>query len=808
MAELGPADRLSPQTAATFEAGQGFQAAQLAIAGEKRRSSDSAATSSLNRADRSKQTGSGLDNRKLSNDESGKELGAQQLAARTSATAKKTSGWRRGKLDAVKSLESSDGAGSSRSKEAHQQQQKQMFSLKQLALQSRNLSPSGKKRSSLQSDQPQPAKASSSSNTFSRLLFEHSNQVGQSSSLSSSPSQSSAEDSLADTNKRSARKQSTGEQPANQNLERRDSGSALDESDLEAELSSFSDEEEDADELDSEDDDDDEATDNEVSPQAAGAATGQEQDELSKQRQKRRRRRRKRRSKRALPFRQPYCCQCDQVANKIDPDGLPVTDVDLVTYRELCQMEQQVHQMRTSRRRNHQQPALDGSHRASLVFGGTGEPGGLRRSSLQEESGAYYQLCTSNDEQTIRRKYAWYPPSLKQVSLVDEFFAKFAREKIPLVAGFVESSQEGRPAADGQEAGKPSGPRAGRESASLSAGSSGCSQRDEQVSFQLPRQDISLDYCSYFMSEASRAAYRQFIEKRNSGALDVGTVVLVKPFAGQQSPSSSVPASGRCSAETGRPQSRPASRSGARTPLAEQQAGSSQQQQQPQRKLSVALLAASQSQQEQLAGQQASGCSGAQRCRRCLVRFEPRQLAVAAPNFVMGSALYRSSHIPAPLDEGAIGRPDRRTSLERLRIDPAKPAQAGPSGTPTNVALFHPTCFTCSTCKEFLVDLVYCLRDNKLYCLRHYGESLRPRCSWCQEVSFISIAAHQVEPLVCLFSPIGRHAIKLTDCDRPGFRWLSLADPAAAYWLQLPSARRSKQTRSFYGCSHLIDGWI
>ena len=56
-------------------------------------------------------------------------------------------------------------------------------------------------------------------------------------------------------------------------------------------------------------------------------------------------------------------------------------------------------------------------------------------------------------------------------------------------------------------------------------------------------------------------------------------------------------------------------------------------------------------------------------------------------------------------------------------------------GRPTNVALFHPTCFTCSTCKEFLVDLVYCLRDNKLYCLRHYGESLRPRCNWCQEVS-------------------------------------------------------------------------
>lgn len=50
---------------------------------------------------------------------------------------------------------------------------------------------------------------------------------------------------------------------------------------------------------------------------------------------------------------------------------------------------------------------------------------------------------------------------------------------------------------------------------------------------------------------------------------------------------------------------------------------------------------------------------------------------------------------------------------------------------------WHPACFTCSTCNELLVDLIYFYNqiDNKLYCGRHHAELLKPRCSACDEVS-------------------------------------------------------------------------
>lgn len=47
---------------------------------------------------------------------------------------------------------------------------------------------------------------------------------------------------------------------------------------------------------------------------------------------------------------------------------------------------------------------------------------------------------------------------------------------------------------------------------------------------------------------------------------------------------------------------------------------------------------------------------------------------------------------------------------------------------------FHPQCFTCETCEELLVDLTYCVNEDKIYCERHYAELLKPRCSACDEV--------------------------------------------------------------------------
>ena len=55
--------------------------------------------------------------------------------------------------------------------------------------------------------------------------------------------------------------------------------------------------------------------------------------------------------------------------------------------------------------------------------------------------------------------------------------------------------------------------------------------------------------------------------------------------------------------------------------------------------------------------------------------------------------------------------------------------RAGPS------IRWHPNCFICSVCKELLVDLIYFIDTNgKLFCGRHHAETLKPRCSACDEV--------------------------------------------------------------------------
>ncbi|XP_070193391.1 protein prickle-like [Littorina saxatilis] len=49
---------------------------------------------------------------------------------------------------------------------------------------------------------------------------------------------------------------------------------------------------------------------------------------------------------------------------------------------------------------------------------------------------------------------------------------------------------------------------------------------------------------------------------------------------------------------------------------------------------------------------------------------------------------------------------------------------------------WHPACFTCSTCHELLVDLIYFYRDAHLYCGRHHAQLLKPRCAACDEIIF------------------------------------------------------------------------
>ena len=51
---------------------------------------------------------------------------------------------------------------------------------------------------------------------------------------------------------------------------------------------------------------------------------------------------------------------------------------------------------------------------------------------------------------------------------------------------------------------------------------------------------------------------------------------------------------------------------------------------------------------------------------------------------------------------------------------------------------WHPQCFQCSICKELLVDLIYFYANGRLYCGRHHAETLKPRCSACDEVRSVT----------------------------------------------------------------------
>ncbi|XP_077565437.1 prickle-like protein 1 isoform X2 [Stigmatopora nigra] len=49
---------------------------------------------------------------------------------------------------------------------------------------------------------------------------------------------------------------------------------------------------------------------------------------------------------------------------------------------------------------------------------------------------------------------------------------------------------------------------------------------------------------------------------------------------------------------------------------------------------------------------------------------------------------------------------------------------------------WHPACFACATCRELLVDLIYFYHNGKILCGRHHAETMKPRCSSCDEIIF------------------------------------------------------------------------
>ncbi|KAL7057570.1 hypothetical protein AAHC03_016921 [Spirometra sp. Aus1] len=68
-----------------------------------------------------------------------------------------------------------------------------------------------------------------------------------------------------------------------------------------------------------------------------------------------------------------------------------------------------------------------------------------------------------------------------------------------------------------------------------------------------------------------------------------------------------------------------------------------------------------------------------------------------------------------------------------VRVRPEhRPAEANDS---EHAPAWHPGCFRCSNCTEHLVDFAYAWLNGKPYCLRHYGQMIRPRCATCDHVT-------------------------------------------------------------------------
>lgn len=54
-------------------------------------------------------------------------------------------------------------------------------------------------------------------------------------------------------------------------------------------------------------------------------------------------------------------------------------------------------------------------------------------------------------------------------------------------------------------------------------GSTGERHRDKQLAYQLPKQDLSLDYCKH-VEPQNQASYEDFVAARNEIALDIGKI--------------------------------------------------------------------------------------------------------------------------------------------------------------------------------------------------------------------------------------------------------------------------------------------
>lgn len=81
--------------------------------------------------------------------------------------------------------------------------------------------------------------------------------------------------------------------------------------------------------------------------------------------------------------------------------------------------------------------------------------------------------------------YTWVPQGIRVSSRINRYFEQLPLEKVPKI------------------------------------GSEGARYREQQISYQLPKQDLSLEHCKH-LEDVHEASYEDFVTARNEIALDIG----------------------------------------------------------------------------------------------------------------------------------------------------------------------------------------------------------------------------------------------------------------------------------------------
>jgi len=60
----------------------------------------------------------------------------------------------------------------------------------------------------------------------------------------------------------------------------------------------------------------------------------------------------------------------------------------------------------------------------------------------------------------------------------------------------------------------------------------GTKYHDMQIIAQLPRHDLSADYCRHLKTDSQQASFNEFVRTRNADAMDIGRVIASVPSIG------------------------------------------------------------------------------------------------------------------------------------------------------------------------------------------------------------------------------------------------------------------------------------